>query len=99
MSFVIENTELLLQMNFINGEWCDARSKSILPVINPATGEVYATVPDSDEVDAKAAVDAAAEAFKTWKKVPAKQRANILKRWNDLILANAQDLGKIISSE
>lgn len=99
MSFALENTELLLQMNFIDGAWCDARSKNILPVINPATGDVYATVPDSDEVDAKAAVDAAAAAFTNWKRVPAKQRANILKRWNDLILANAQDLGKIISSE
>ncbi|MHA6788204.1 NAD-dependent succinate-semialdehyde dehydrogenase [Pseudomonas bijieensis] len=99
MSFVIENTGLLCQMNFINGVWCDAHSKNIIPVINPATGEVYANVPDSNEVDAKAAVDAAAKAFTTWKKVPAKQRANILKRWNDLILANAQDLGKIISSE
>ncbi|MCU1739335.1 MULTISPECIES: NAD-dependent succinate-semialdehyde dehydrogenase [unclassified Pseudomonas] len=99
MSFVLEKPELLLQMNFINGVWCDAHSKSIMPVINPATGEVYATVPDSDEVDAKAAVNAAADAFVTWKKVPAKQRATILKRWNDLILAHAQDLGKIISSE
>lgn len=99
MSLAIENKTLLLQMNFINGDWCEAYNRQVLPVINPATGEVYATVPDSDAIDAKAAVDAAAAAFITWKNVPAKQRATILKRWNDLILANAQDLGKIISSE
>src|SRR5450830_1206334 len=99
MSFVLEKPELLLQMNFINGVWCDAHSKSIMPVINPATGEVYATVPDSDEVDAKAAVNAAADAFVTWKKVPAKQRATILKRWNDLLIAHQDDLGRLISRE
>ncbi|EPL15555.1 NAD-dependent succinate-semialdehyde dehydrogenase [Pseudomonas sp. CF161] len=99
MSFKIDNEDLLLQKNFINGVWCAAKSGNTLPVVDPATGELYATVPDSGADDARDAVEAAAVAFETWKKVPAKQRATILKRWNDLIIANAQDLGKIISSE
>ncbi|RQN32886.1 aldehyde dehydrogenase family protein, partial [Paraburkholderia tropica] len=49
--------------------------------------------------DAKRAVDAAHNAFATWRKVPAKQRAAIIKRWNDLIVAHSEDLGKLISRE
>ncbi|OYU07754.1 MAG: succinate-semialdehyde dehydrogenase (NADP(+)) [Pseudomonas sp. PGPPP1] len=99
MPFNIDNKDLLLQKNFINGVWCAAKSGNTLRVVDPATGELYATVPDSGADDARSAVEAAAAAFETWKKVPAKQRSIILKRWNDLIIANAQDLGKIISSE
>lgn len=99
MSFTIVEADLLRDKNFINGVWCTAVSNATFSVVNPASGALYATVPDSDGVDAKSAVDAASKAFVTWKKVPAKQRAAILKRWNDLLIEHAQDLGKIISSE
>ncbi len=60
---------------------------------------MFASVPDSGATDARAAVDAAHAAFPTWRVVPAKQRAQILKRWNDLILAHQEDLGRLISRE
>ncbi|MEW5669051.1 NAD-dependent succinate-semialdehyde dehydrogenase [Pseudomonas putida] len=99
MSFKLQREELILTKNFIAGVWQDAASGVTLPVNNPASGECVALVPDSNEQDAKAAVEAAVAAFEDWRSTPAKQRAVILKRWNDLIMANAEDLGKIISSE
>jgi succinate-semialdehyde dehydrogenase / glutarate-semialdehyde dehydrogenase len=60
---------------------------------------VFASVPDSGADDARAAVDAAHAALPAWRAVPAKQRASILKRWNDLIIAHQDDLGRLISRE
>ncbi|WP_110972725.1 NAD-dependent succinate-semialdehyde dehydrogenase [Pseudomonas huaxiensis] len=99
MSFELQRKELMATQNFIAGVWQDAVSGETISVNNPATGERVALVPNSDAKDAKAAVDAAAKAFEAWRATPAKQRAAILKRWNDLIMASAEDLGKIISSE
>ena len=99
MNFELQRNALMATQNFISGEWQDAESGATFPVNNPATGQCVALVPDSDEKDAKASVESAVQAFATWRATPAKQRAAILKRWNDLILANAEDLGKIISSE
>jgi succinate-semialdehyde dehydrogenase/glutarate-semialdehyde dehydrogenase len=99
MSFKLQREELIVTKNYIAGKWQDAVSGATASVNNPATGETVALVSDSNENDAKAAVEAAVEAFEAWRATPAKQRAVILKRWNDLIMANAQDLGKIISSE
>ena len=70
-----------------------------LDVTNPATGAVITSVPDSGAGEARAALDAAHAAFATWRKVPAKQRAAIIKRWNDLVLAHQDDLGALISLE
>lgn len=99
MSFKLQREELIVTKNFIAGVWQDAASGETLPVNNPASGERVTQVPDSNEKDAKAAVEAAVDAFEAWRSTPAKQRAVILKRWNDLIMANADDLGKIISTE
>ncbi len=99
MSFELQRKELMATKNFIGGEWQDAVAGATISVNNPATGERVALVPNGDATDAKAAVDAAAQAFEAWRATPAKQRAVILKRWNDLIMASAEDLGKIISSE
>lgn len=99
MSFELQRKELMATKNFIGGVWQDAVVGETLSVNNPATGERVALVPNGDAKDAKAAVDAAAQAFEAWRATPAKQRAVVLKRWNDLIMACADDLGKIISSE
>ncbi|WP_299452301.1 NAD-dependent succinate-semialdehyde dehydrogenase [uncultured Pigmentiphaga sp.] len=99
MPFTFQNSDLLPGQNYIAGTWLPARDGRILLVSDPATGEVFASVPDSGAHDARAAVDAAHAAFKAWRKVPAKQRAQIIKRWNDLIVAHTQDLGRLISSE
>lgn len=99
MPFNFHNVELLPGRNFIDGQWCQAKDGLTLAVSDPATGQAFANVPDSGSADAMAALNAAHEAFKTWKKVPAKQRAQIIKRWNDLIIAHTDELGTLISSE
>jgi succinate-semialdehyde dehydrogenase/glutarate-semialdehyde dehydrogenase len=99
MPFTFQNPELLPGLNCIDGRWIAAQDGRTLAVSDPATGDVFAQVPDSGAADALAALEAAHAAFKTWRKVPAKQRAQIIKRWNDLIVAQIEDLGRLISSE
>ena len=98
MSLTLTRTDLIRNANYIAGEWVTGGS-ALLAVTDPATGNVIARVPDSGAVEARAALDAAHAAFPAWRKVPAKQRAQIIKRWNDLVLAHQDDLGKLISLE
>ena len=91
-------TDLVRSSNFIAGQWTPLTAPR-LDVTNPATGAVITSVPDSGAAEARAALDAAHAAFATWRKVPAKQRAAIIKRWNDLVLAHQDDLGALISLE
>lgn len=98
MSLSIHRTDLIRTANYIAGEWVAAAGLQ-LDVTDPATGTLIARVPDSGAEQARAALDAAHAAFPTWRKVPAKQRAQIIKRWNDLVLAHQEDLGKLISLE
>ncbi len=98
MSLTLSRTNLIRNANYIAGEWV-AAAGPLLEVTDPATGNVIARVPDSGATEARAALDAAHAAFPAWRKVPAKQRAQIIKRWNDLVLAHQDDLGKLISLE
>lgn len=99
MPLSLQNTFLLPGRNFIGGEWCVAADDRTLAVTDPATDEVFATAQDSGAADARRAVDAAHAAFPAWRKTPAKQRAQIIKRWNDLVVSHLEDLGRLISSE
>jgi succinate-semialdehyde dehydrogenase/glutarate-semialdehyde dehydrogenase len=98
MTLSIQRDDLLPGRNFI-GRWCEAQDGHRFEVADPATDTVFASVPDSGAADARAALEAAHAAFTSWRIVPAKQRAQILKRWNDLILAHQEDLGRLISRE
>ncbi|MEJ1164899.1 NAD-dependent succinate-semialdehyde dehydrogenase [Variovorax sp. CCNWLW186] len=98
MPLTLSRPQLQRTANFIAGEWCDAAGRT-LDVTDPATGDLIARVPDSGADAARAAVDAAHAAFPAWRRTPAKQRAQILKRWNDLVLAHQDDLGRLISRE
>ncbi|MBD9663165.1 NAD-dependent succinate-semialdehyde dehydrogenase [Variovorax sp. VRV01] len=98
MSLTLNRPELQRTANFIAGEWCSAADRT-LDVTDPATGALIAQVPDSGADAARAAADAAHAAFPAWRRTPAKQRAQILKRWNDLVLAHQDDLGRLISRE
>lgn len=79
--------------------WRAAADERWLPVTDPASGDAFARVPDGGAADARAAVDAAQAALPTWRALPAKQRAAILKRWNDLVMARQDELGALISRE
>ena len=68
-------------------------------VRDPATLDVATRVPDSAAADARAALDAAQAAFPAWRDRTGRERAQLLKRWNDLIVANQEDPARIISTE
>lgn len=98
MSLTLPHDDLLPGRNFIR-IWCDTSEGRRFDVHNPATDAVLASVPDSGAADARAAVDAAHAAFPSWRAVPAKQRAQLLKRWHDLVMARQDELGRLISLE
>jgi succinate-semialdehyde dehydrogenase/glutarate-semialdehyde dehydrogenase len=99
MSLTPSRTDLQKQQNFIAGQWRECVSGSRYEVIDPATGSAFTDVPDSDARDAQIATDAAHFAFADWRALPARERARLLKRWHALIIANSEDLAKIISRE
>ncbi|AGU49188.1 succinate-semialdehyde dehydrogenase GabD [Variovorax paradoxus B4] len=98
MPLTLTRPDLQRTANFIAGEWCSTDGRT-LDVTDPATGALIAQVPDSGADAARAAADAAYAALPAWRRTPAKQRAQILKRWNDLVLAHQDDLGRLISRE
>ncbi len=95
----LQRASLLRTRNFIAGEWQAARRAGLLPVTDPATQATIAEVADSSAEDARAALDAAHAAFPAWRDRTGRERAHILKKWHDLIVAHQEDLAKIISSE
>lgn len=95
----LADKSLLRQLNLIDGAWCGAASGELHPVINPADGSELVRVPASGAQDATAAVDAARRALPAWAAMTAKERAAILRRWYELILAHREDLGVILASE
>jgi succinate-semialdehyde dehydrogenase/glutarate-semialdehyde dehydrogenase len=98
MTLPLTHTDLLPGRNFI-GQWLEAQSGLRFDVKDPATDGLVASVPDSGADDARAAVDAAHTAFASWRLVPAKQRAQVLRRWHDLVIQHQEALGRLISQE
>jgi len=99
MPLSLTRADLQRSQNYINARWCEAIEGRRFAVSDPALDQVFAQVPDSGAADARAAVDAASAALPGWRATPAKQRAQILKRWNDLIVQHQEDLGRLISRE
>jgi succinate-semialdehyde dehydrogenase/glutarate-semialdehyde dehydrogenase len=100
MTLTLARTDLVRTGNFIAGVWQPGQqAERMLDVTDPGDQSLVARVPDSGGADARAAVDAAQQAFETWRTRPARERAALLKRWNDLLLAHEQDLGRLISRE
>jgi succinate-semialdehyde dehydrogenase/glutarate-semialdehyde dehydrogenase len=99
VSLQLKDPTLLRQQSYIDGQWVDADSRGTIDVRNPATGEKIGTVPKMGVAETKRAIDAAAAAFPAWSKRTAKDRANILRRWFDLMIANQDDLAVIMTAE
>ncbi|MBD2021874.1 CoA-acylating methylmalonate-semialdehyde dehydrogenase [Leptolyngbya sp. FACHB-36] len=85
--------------NYINGEWCNAAAADYLDVINPATTEVLASVPLSSASDLDRAAEAAATAFKTWRRTPATDRIQYLFKLKALLDEHFEDLAQTITQE
>jgi succinate-semialdehyde dehydrogenase/glutarate-semialdehyde dehydrogenase len=99
MSLTLKESSLLREQAYVNGAWTGAQSGKTFVVTNPATGAVLASVPDMDGADTEAAIAAANAALPGWKAKTAKERANILRAWYNLILENAEDLAQLMTAE
>jgi succinate-semialdehyde dehydrogenase/glutarate-semialdehyde dehydrogenase len=84
---------------YIGGEWRDASEGGTIDVEDPATGEVIAQVADATNADADAALAAADEAFKTWRRVAPRDRADVLRRAYDLINERMDELALLMTLE
>ncbi|MBT9502923.1 MAG: NAD-dependent succinate-semialdehyde dehydrogenase [Burkholderiaceae bacterium] len=95
----LKDPTLLRQQAFIAGVWTDADDGKTLDVTNPATGETLGTVPLCSAAETERAIAAADVAQRAWAKVPAKERGAVLRKLFDLMVANADDLALILTSE
>ena len=90
---------LLREQCYIAGEWLDADSGETIAVTNPATGEHLGTVPKCGAAETRRAIAAAEAAWPAWKAKTAKERAVTLRKWFDLIMANQEELARILTLE
>jgi len=90
---------LFRQQALIDGEWRDAADGARFAIHNPATAETVGHAPCCSAADVERAVAAAHAAFAGWRATPAKTRAQLLRRWFDLMLANRDDLAAIMVRE
>lgn len=84
---------------FIDGEWGDAASGRTTDVVNPATGEVIATIADGGEEDARRAIEVAARTQESWGRTPPRERSEILRRAYELIMERQDELALVMTSE
>ncbi|HZF14856.1 MAG TPA: NADP-dependent succinate-semialdehyde dehydrogenase [Steroidobacteraceae bacterium] len=95
----LKDSNLLRQQCYIDGAWCNADSGQTLPVTNPATGEKLGTIPNMGAAETKRAIEAAQRAFAPWAARTAKERAVILRKWFELMMANQDDLATLMTAE
>ena len=95
----IKDKSLFRQQCYVNGAWIDAPGGGTISVGNPASGEKLGTVPSLLEAGAETAVAAAHAAFPSWAAKTAKERAAILRRWYELIMASVDDIGTMMTAE
>ena len=98
-AFSLQDQDLFRQQAYIGGRWCDADSGATLEVNNPATGDILGTVPKMGANETWRAIEAAKDAFVDWSRKPAKERSILMRRWHDLIMANVEDLGALMTAE
>ena len=84
---------------YVNGAWTDARSGDVMEVDDPATREVIGTVPAFGREETRAAIAAADAAWSGWRSRPAKERARLMRRWFELMMAYQDDLAVLMTSE
>jgi len=95
----LKGPSLLKSHCFIDGQWIGADSGATTEVRNPATGALISLVPNVGAAETQRAIDAAARAFPAWSARTADDRARVLRRWYELMLANQEDLAILMTSE
>ena len=95
----LKDKKLFRQQCYINGSWLDADSGESIDVTNPATGEKLGTVPKMGAEETRRAIEAAEEAFSSWRKTTAYEKSQVLRRWFDLMMEHKEDLSIIMTAE
>ena len=95
----LQDRLLFRQACYINGAWAEAKSGETIQVDDPATGKVIGLVPRMGTTQTREAIEAADGAFAAWRKKTAKERAVVLRRWFDLMMANQEDLALLMTLE
>jgi succinate-semialdehyde dehydrogenase/glutarate-semialdehyde dehydrogenase len=95
----LTDPKLFRQSCYVDGAWVNARAGATINVDNPATGEIVGTVPKFGAAETRDAIEAANRAFPEWRKKTAKDRAAVLRRWFELMIANTDDLAKLMTTE
>lgn len=94
---IIKDKDLIKTHSYIDGQWREGSSK--ITVTNPATGETVASVSDASVTDANYAVESAKRSLQLWSSKSATERANLMRKWFDLMMAHQDDLAKILTLE
>ncbi len=95
----LQDQKLFRQQCYIDGEWVDALNRGTIRVTNPANGETLGAVPRMGAEETRRAIEAADQALPAWRAKTAKERAHILRRWYDLMMANQDDLAALMTAE
>src|SRR5436190_726559 len=96
---LLKDQELFREACYIDGRWIAAGAAGSIAVDDPATGEVIGSVPKLGRAETRQAIDAAAAALPGWRARTAKERAVLLRKWFDLIMANQEDLARLMTLE
>ena len=96
---MLKDAGLFRQQCYVNGEWIDAESRATIPVKNPATGTTLGSVPKMGSAETRRALEAANTAWPAWRARTAKERGAILRKWFELLMANQDDLAKLMTAE
>ncbi|MFN3845396.1 MAG: NAD-dependent succinate-semialdehyde dehydrogenase [Paracoccaceae bacterium] len=99
LASLLKDPTLLVTKAFVAGDWIDADDGTTFGVVNPARGDVIARVPDLGRAETARAIAAANAAMKDWAARTGKERAQVLRKWFDLMMENQDDLGKILTAE
>ena len=95
----LQDQKLFRQQCYIDGEWVDAYDRATVAVKDPTSGETLGTVPKMGADETRRAIEAADKALPAWRGKTAKERAQILRRWYDLMMANQDDLATLMTAE
>jgi succinate-semialdehyde dehydrogenase/glutarate-semialdehyde dehydrogenase len=95
----LTDSKLFRQSCYVDGAWVNARGGATINVDNPATGEIIGTVPKFGAAETRDAIEAANQAFATWRRKTGKERAAVLRRWFELMMANQEDLARLMTTE
>ncbi|KAE8357641.1 Aldehyde/histidinol dehydrogenase [Aspergillus caelatus] len=96
---ILKDSSLFVERSYVNGQWVSSNSNATFNVTNPANEAQVGVAPESTIDDLNVAIQAASEAFPTWRSVPGRQRGRILRRIGELLVENKEDIGKIITAE